>query len=82
MRDFTSSVRESTSNYEHEQKKTKLRNAMRGYEGKYHTHRLSEEHDIGLHQSLAAATSRGLFFLDQLSNLGGIERCLAINTTL
>ena len=29
--------------------KTKLRNAMERYEGKYHTHSLSEKYDIRLH---------------------------------
>lgn len=55
---------------------------MGGYEGKYHTHCLSKENDVGLHEPLAPVAFRHLFFLDQLSNLGGIERRLAINTAL
>lgn len=78
---FTSSVRERTPAGEHS-KKTKLRNMMKMSEERCHTHSLSKEHDIRLHQSPALVASRDLVFLDQLSNLGGIERRLAIDATL
>ena len=58
------------------------RNKTRRYEGKSDTNTFSKEHDIGFHQSPASATSGDTFLLDQPSNLGGIKRRLAINTTL
>jgi hypothetical protein len=55
---------------------------MKKCEGKYHTHRLSKEYDVWLHDPLALVAFGDFFFLDQLSNLCGIKRRLAFNTAL
>ena len=49
---------------------------------KWDTHSLSEEDDVGFHQSSAPVASRDPFLLNQPSDLGGIKRRLAINTPL